>query len=298
MFRITGDTIEAFRPSDSITSQAVWSLLAEPDGTVWAGTFRGGLLRLSNGKFTRFSLNEGLPDNVICQILEDDAGNLWLGSHRGILQVKKSELNRFARGETNAITATEFGRSDGLPSLESSGSYQPAAWRSQEGRLWFTTVKGAVSVQPQNIRPNRLPPPVVIEDIFVDGTNMDASGTAGGKPVLISNGGTATYAREKAALEVSPGKHQLEFRYTGLSLVSVRSGAISATGWKEPIPIDRCGQSARWHKYNLLPAGTYAFRVIACNSDGADLESPGRHAAIAHFAAYLRKPGGSDCWRQ
>ena len=48
--------------------EAIWSLLAEPDGTVWAGTFRGGLLRFRDGKFTRFSINEGLLDNVICQI--------------------------------------------------------------------------------------------------------------------------------------------------------------------------------------------------------------------------------------
>src|SRR3954471_10513088 len=110
-----------------------------------------------------------MPDNVICQILPDDAGNLWLGSHKGIFRVAKSALDRFARGETNFVTVTEFGRSDGLPSLECSGSYQPAAWRSRDGRLWFTTVKGAVSVQPQEIRPNRLPPPVVIEEVLLDG---------------------------------------------------------------------------------------------------------------------------------
>lgn len=267
LFRIAGDTIEAFRPTDTQTSQAIWSLVAEEDGTVWAGTFRGGLLRLRDGKFTRFSINEGMPDNVICQILDDDAGNLWLGSHRGILQVKKSELNRFARGETNAITATEFGRSDGLPSLECSGSYQPAAWRSRDKRLWFTTVKGAVSVQPQDIRPNRLPPPVVIEDIFVDGTNMDASGSAEGKPVSIVQGGTAAYNRDQATLKVSPGKHQFEFRYTGLSLVSPdRVQFRYRLEGADPNWID--AGKPRSVQYNLLPAGTYQFRVIACNSDG------------------------------
>ena len=228
---------------------------------------------------------------------DDDDGNLWLGSHRGILQVKKTELNRFARGETNIVTATEFGRSDGLPSLECSGSYQPAAWRGHDGRLWFSTVKGAVSVQPQNIRPNRLPPPVVIEDIFVDGTNMDAFGSAEGKPVSISHGGTAIYNRDKAALEVSPGKHQFEFRYTGLSLVSSdRVQFRYRLEGADPNWID--AGKPRSVQYNLLPAGTYQFRVIACNSDGIwNLQGASLQLIIRpHFYETLvvSRAGGSD----
>lgn len=257
LFRVKGDTIETFHPPDGKTSQAIWSLLAEEDGTVWAGTFRGGLLRLRDGKFTRVTSNEGLPDNVICQIVSDDAGNLWLGSHQGIFRMAKSAFERLARGETNSIPFTEFGRSDGLPSLECSGGYQPAAWRSHEGRLWFTTVKGAVSVQPHEIRPNRLPPPVAIEEILVDGRDLDAAAAASG----------AKYNRNKASLEVSPGKHQFEFRYTGLSLVSsdrvefrYRLDAADA-GWVD-------AGKRRSVQYNLLPAGNYRFQVIACNSDG------------------------------
>ena len=267
LFCISGDTIKTFHPPDNKTSQAIWSLLAEADGTVWAGTFRGGLLCLRNGKFTRFSINEGMSDNVICQILADDAGNLWLGSHQGILKIAKAELDHFARGETHSIAVTEFDRSDGLPSLECSGGYQPAAWRGQDGRLWFTTVKGAVSVQPQEIRPNRLPPPVVIEDILVDGKKLDAADNTEGKSVPARTGAGATFDRDKASLEVSPGKHQFEFRYTGLSLVS--SDRVQFRYRLE-------GADAKWIEagkqrsvqYNLLPWGTYQFRVIACNSDG------------------------------
>jgi signal transduction histidine kinase/ligand-binding sensor domain-containing protein len=262
LFRIASDTTTAFHPTDSKVSQAIWSLLAEDDGTVWAGTFRGGLLRFRDGIFTRFSINEGLPDNIICQILPDGAGNLWIGSHQGIFRVAKSALNDFARGEIKSVPCTVYGRSDGLPSLECSGGYQPAAWRSQDGRLWFTTVKGAVSVQPEEIRTNLLPPPVVIEEILIDGKSLYANTKTQEKPVPA---GTA-YDRDKKFLEVSPGKHQFEFRYTGLSLVS--SDRVQFRYRLE-------GADANWVEagtrrsvqYNLLPAGTYRFRVIACNSD-------------------------------
>ena len=110
--------------------------------------FRGGLLRFKNGQFTRYGKPEGLPDDVICQILSDDHDNLWFGSQRGIFRVAKASLNTFARGEIKSIPCALYGRYDGLPSLECSGAYQPSAWRGNDGRLWFTTVKGAVSIQP------------------------------------------------------------------------------------------------------------------------------------------------------
>jgi signal transduction histidine kinase len=267
LFRISDTAVNTFRPSDSKPSQAIWSLLAEADGTVWAGTFRGGLLRFRDGKFTRYSIDQGLTDNVISQILSDDAGNLWLGSHQGVFQVSKSELDHFVDNGTNTINITEFGRSDGLPSLECSGGYQPAAWRSRDGRLWFTTVKGAVSIQPNEIRPNRLPPPVVIEDILVDGINLDATPNANEKTVSPHAPNGVVLSHDRTFLQVPPGRHQIEFRYTGLSLVSVdRVEFRYRLADAEPNWMD--AGKKRSVTYPLLPAGSYKFQVIACNSDG------------------------------
>ena len=262
LIRIAGDTNAVFHPTDGKVSQAIWSLLAEDDGTVWAGTFRGGLLRFRDGKFTRFSLDEGLPDNIICQILPDGAGNLWIGSHQGIFRVAKAALSVFARGGTSSIPCTVFGRSDGLPSLECSGGYQPAAWRGQDGRLWFTTVKGAVSVQPEAIHRNLLPPPVVIEEILVDGKSFYAN--TGAQPYPAPTG--AVYDRDKRILKVSPGNHQFEFRYTGLSLVSPHR--VQFRYRLEDVEADWVeAGTRRFAQYNFLPPGSYRFRVIACNGD-------------------------------
>ena len=263
LFRITTNATTAFRPTDSPTPPAIWSLLAEADGTVWAGTFRGGLLRFRDGQFTRFSSNEGLPDNIICQILDDDAGNLWLGSHQGIFRVAKSALDDFTRGKTSSVPSTVYGRADGLPSLECSGGYQPAAWHGTDGRLWFTTLKGAVSVQPQSIRLNRLPPPVLIEEVVVDGKVVDVLSES---PTNALPAGVV-FDRTKRLLEIGPGRHQFEFRYTGLSLTAsdrvqfrYRLGKAD-TEWVE-------AGTERNAQYKLLPPGTYRFRVTAANSDG------------------------------
>jgi len=264
LFCVDHGVTTAFRPTDNPTSQtAIWSLLPEPDGTVWVGTFRGGLLRFRNGQFTRFSRREGLPDNVICQLLDDHQGYLWLGSHQGIFRVAKADLDAPAAPGGALLPSIVYGRSDGLPSLECSGGYQPAAWRGQDGRLWFTTLKGAVSVQPRDLHPNLRPPSVVIEDVLVDGqsaASLDGSPTNAENPLGIQ------YARARPVV-IPPGRHQIEFQYTGISLVSPERVqfryqlAGADAGWIE-------AGNRRTVQYGYLPPGTYRFQVLAGNSDG------------------------------
>ena len=266
LYRIFENTTTAFRPDDGQASHVIWSLLAEDDGTIWIGTFRGGLLRFRDGQFTRYGINEGLPDSVISQILSDGLGNLWLGSHQGIFRVARSALDGFVRGEIQSILCTMYGRSDGLPSLECSGGYQPAAWRGADGRLWFTTIKGAVSVQPGAVRPNLLPPPVVIEEILVDGKSVDSSELMVDRERGHSASGFQSSTLNHQLLTVSPGRHQFEFRYTGLSLVS--SARVQFRHRLEGVDEDWVeAGTQRYAKYNFLPHGTYRFQVIACNSD-------------------------------
>jgi signal transduction histidine kinase/ligand-binding sensor domain-containing protein len=252
LLRVTTNTVTAFHPNDNRESGAIWSVLADAEGTVWVGTFRGGLLRFRDGEFTRFRKSDGLPSNVICQLLDDEQGNLWIGSHQGIFRVAKAALEAFAQGKTQFIPSVDYGRSDGLPSLECSGGYQPAAERDREGRLWFTTVKGAAWIQPAETRLNQKSPPVAIEEVVVDG-----------RPVPLA---------PPAGITIPPGRHQIEFRYTGLSLAAPERVQFRYqltgidNGWL-------LAGTRRVAQYNVLPPGDYNFRVIACNSDGVWNES-------------------------
>jgi signal transduction histidine kinase/ligand-binding sensor domain-containing protein len=251
LYHIVTNTITAFPPNDNQESGAIWSVLAEDDGTVWVGTFRGGLLRFRDGKFTRYGKTEGLPDNVISQILDDGHGNLWLGSHQGVFRIAKSALDDVASGKSTFVTCVAYGHSDGLPSLECSGGYQPSAWCDHSNRLWFTTAKGAAWVQPTDVRPNLTPPPVVIEEVYMDGqlqTNFDAEDI-------------------QSPLEIPPGKHQIEIHYTGLSLLSPERVQFRYRLKNVDADWVQAG-TRRFAQYSFLPPGKYQFQVLACNSDG------------------------------
>jgi signal transduction histidine kinase/ligand-binding sensor domain-containing protein len=248
LFLYENGDFNRYQTHDDKGSRAIWSLLPEEDGTLWVGTVRGGLLRFKDGKFTRYTMQDGLPNDIICQILDDGLGKLWMGSHKGIFHVAKKAFQDFDDGKIQSLPCVSYGLPDGLPTLECSGSYQPTCWRGHDGRLWFATSKGLVTVQPGDLSVNRLPPPVMVEEILVDGKRC-------------------TWSSNSAPILISPGKHQLDFRYTALSFMAPDKVAFryKLEGLDEDW-ID--GTTKRSAHYGPLPPGKYRFQVIACNNDG------------------------------
>ena len=244
----SGGEFARYQPDDHLKDQPIRSLLVEDDGTVWAGTFRGGLLRFKDGKFTRYTMQDGLPGEIICQMLDDGEGNLWFGSHKGIFRVPKRSFQTFDDGKVQSLPCVSYGLYDGLPTLECSAGYQPACWRGLDGRLWFATVKGVVSVSPAAVSVNQSKPPTVIEDILVDGVPYPVN--------------SAT--RE---LKIPPGSHRLDIRYTALSFVAPRK--VSFRYQLEGLEKDWVDAGKRrFAQYQSLPPGRYCFKVVACNNDG------------------------------
>src|SRR4029453_16834095 len=120
------------------------------------------------GKITHVTRRDGLFDDVQYQILEDGRGSLWMSCSRGIFEVPRRQLEEFAGGTRDSVTSISYGRADGMRSAECSGFTQPAGWKARDGRLWFPTIEGAVVIDPDRIKSNAAPPPVVIEEMLID----------------------------------------------------------------------------------------------------------------------------------
>jgi ligand-binding sensor domain-containing protein/signal transduction histidine kinase len=238
--------IQQFRRTDGLPSDDIECLHLDGDGSLWIGTFGGGLSRLKQGRFAVIGRNEGFPNSVICDIQEDDSGFFWMSSHGGVFRVSKTELNRCADGQIREVHPQTFGLSEGLPTLECS---EGRGCKTSDGRLWFPTSKGLANLDPQNIAVNPLPPPVVIEKMLVDGRRV------GENPDVPS------------PVKIPPGRHRLDFEYTGLSLVAPEKVQFKyrlngfETEWRD-------AGSKRGVNYTYIPPGNYSFQVIACNNDG------------------------------
>jgi ligand-binding sensor domain-containing protein/signal transduction histidine kinase len=229
---------------EGLSNDVVISLHEDGERNIWIGTNGGGLNRLKDGRIVSYSTRNGLLDNVIFRILDDNQRNLWFSSPKGIFKIPLNELNDFAEGKSQ-LSVTSYGTSDGMLTRECSGGGYPAGWKSSDGRLWFSTIKGVVTIDPGNMQVNKEAPPVAIEQVRIDD-----------QPVNMSSG-----------LQLSPATTRLEFYYTALSFVAPDKVRFKykLEGF-DPDWID--GGTRRSASYTNLRPGKYTFRVIAANNDG------------------------------
>jgi len=230
---------------NGLPSNSVRAIYEDGDGVLWIGTYDNGLGRFENGRWTRYGPHAGLFSNGAFQILEDFHGNLWISCNRGIYRMSKKDLNDFAAGKHNSITSIAYGKVDGMLNIECNGGLWPAGIKTRDGKMWFPTQDGVAVIDPESVRSNPEPPPVVIESATVDQGTVPVS----------------------KAIRIAPFKENLEIQYTALSFI--KSDQIRFrymlegldTNWVHPGP-------RRTAYYSHLPPGSYVFHVIASNSDG------------------------------
>jgi signal transduction histidine kinase len=168
------------------------------------------------------------------------------------MRIRKKSLNDFADEKSDSILCRIYGRADGLAARECSSGSQPATCLTLDHKLWFSTIKGAASVDPKKLRPNLQPPSVMIESVPVDGIEQ--------KTNRISSAW-------QQSIVVPPGHDRFEIHYTGLNFAAPKEVRFKYrlegrdTAWTE-------AGDTRIAYYSEVPPGHYRFHVIACNEDG------------------------------
>lgn len=59
------------------------ALLVDDDGSVWAGTWGGGLAHFDGNSWKNYTVNDGLPANHIFSLHKDN-GRIWIGTSKGL----------------------------------------------------------------------------------------------------------------------------------------------------------------------------------------------------------------------
>ena len=239
LYRLREGRVETVRPRMG----GVFSFLEDADGTLWIGA-GAGLFRHRNGTFTSFTEEEGLPEGGVFTALDDGRGNLWV-CNKGLLRIRRKDLERYAAERHGRIPSRAFGAEDGMPSPECSGVGRPTGMRSRDGRLWFATARGVAAVHPAHLPFNRLPPPVVVEGIQAGDRSFPARGE----------------------VQLPPGTERFQVRFTALSFVDPSKVVFryKLEGF-DPDWVE--APRRRFADYTSLPPGEYTFRVAARNGDG------------------------------
>ncbi len=222
----------------------VMGLHVDRDGTLWLPTWGEGLLRVRDGRVTRYSSATGLFDDTIWSILDDGRGNFWMGSNRGIFRVSRQQLEDLANRRIATLRCISFGSADGMRRRETNAG-NPAALRARDGRLWFGTTAGAVVIDPARIPVNPLAPNVVIERFVANEKEQPLQA-----PLVLQSGSSSLEVHYVALSLVTPSRVQYRFKLEGFDDHWIDAGA------------------RRSAYYTNIDPGTYTFRVRAANEDG------------------------------
>ncbi|MCW1914049.1 histidine kinase [Luteolibacter sp. GHJ8] len=238
-----------FRPlgaSSDLQHRWISGIHLAAENEVWASTLGSGLFLWNGKRWHSFGSGEGLPDERLTCLLDDGRGQFWFGSLGGILRANRKELLQRIKDPEAPLHWLRLDRSDGLPSRECIGGYQPAGWKASDGRLWFPTGNGIVRVRPELVEINKVAPPVYLRSIRVNGMQHDATG---------------------GNIEAGPGRSRVEFRFVGLGYSAPEKITYRArmSGlddvWREL-------GTQRIAAFEAVPPGRYTFEVMAVNGDG------------------------------
>lgn len=222
------------------------SITPIPDGTLWLGTFGGGLCHLDprSGSWSTFTVDDGLPNNVIYGIIPDRENRLWISTNRGL-----------CRFNPRTMEVHQFEPGDGLQGWEyNAGSYAVGP----DGRMYFGGMNGFNAFYPTEIGLNQRRPPLAITRISSFNQTIivpDLNKTPISAITLSHRQNTLSF--EFVALNfIKPAKNRYAYRLLGLE-----------KEWVE-------ANTRRSAAYANLAPGRYSFQVKGSNNDGLWNETP------------------------
>jgi signal transduction histidine kinase/ligand-binding sensor domain-containing protein len=274
LLRCDDDQLAWFDREDPLCRD-VTTIYEDPQGRIWLGERSTGLVliepeqsapaasaqaaadkpadagarkRSATGKRVPITMKDGLIDDEISGLIADDRGQLWMACSRGIAASPIANLLDFAAGQVESISCRPFTPTDAQRTIECQTGVQPSLCRAPDGRIWFSTIRGLMVIDPGRLVRTLPPMPVVVEQMSVNGVVEDLNAIA----------------------PLAPGRTNVSFQYAALTF-------ISPTRMTYRYKLE--GYDARWVDagtrreafYTNLPPGDYTFRVAAKNVDGTEI---------------------------
>ncbi len=234
--------------NNSLSSNGVFCVNEDNNKNIWIGTMSTGLNKYDpqTGRYTNYSVKDGLPGNAIYSILFDCHNILWLATDKGLAMF--NPLTREIR---------VFDRFDGLQNTNFHGS----GLKTRDGQMYFGGPEGFNSFYPDKIKFNTNKPVIIIDGLKIFNKPIKIFEKINNRVILtkdISETKKLTlsykenfFALDFIALDYSvPVKNQYKYMMVGFDKDWINSGTKHEAS------------------YTNLDPGSYTFRVTACNSDG------------------------------
>lgn len=237
----------------------VGSIKEDKQGNIWFHTDMC-VMRYDGTQFYSYDQEDGLASNTIYLIEFDADGRLWVGTNKGLDCVT---LN----GTADIVSVRNYGKNEGFRGIECNSR---AVCRTRSGHLWFGTVKGVISYNPENDLADLAEADIHLTGIrlFLEKTDWTWSGAQQSgwyqlpaDLVLESDHNHLTFIYEGIHLQ-SPGNIRYKFMLVGFD-----------STW-QPVT------SQTEITYSNLPPGKYVFKVLASNGQGVWNSVPAESCSI------------------
>ena len=231
----------------------VKALHYDQDKIVWIGTGGDGLKAYDTNtkRLYKYTVENGLANNVIYAVMQDNANNLWLSSNKGIIKFIANE------DLSHSPEVNNYTNYDGLSNEFNTGAYFKAA----NGDLYFGALDGIYWFDPSQMQESNIIPKTVITrfEIF----NQQYPLKEGMR--LQANQNTLTFNFSSMQFSL-PGKNKYQYMLEG-----------DETEWNQ-------ADNVNFARYTNLTHGNYTFKVKSSNYDGKWNEIP------AQFSFTINKP--------
>ena len=222
---------------------------------LWVGT-TGGLACLRRNQRSKWNTAHGLPNDTVASVMEDAGRNLWIGTGAGIYRISSNVVQRALEDPESPLTCKLI--SDARTSFETIAFGGTRAMASPDGKLWFATSEGVVTVDLRRPQIDSATLPVHLESVAFN-SQPPISGLRGCQ--------WSSAASNDAPAVVRGEIRSLEFHFTALKFSAPEK--LRFRHKLEGFDADWVDDGTeRVHRYLKLPNGKYRFRVAARFADG------------------------------
>ncbi|MBU3012073.1 response regulator [Polaribacter vadi] len=257
---IDGELVVNGKLSDEKTTELklsnsnVFSLYTDNKNHVWAGTFGGGLNKITTNtsgipeKIEYYRKKDVLPDDAIYGILEENDKYCWLSTDMGLVKFNM---------KTN--TTNVFDVRDGLAQ---NNFRQGAYFKGNSGYYYYGGLNGLTIFKPENIEQNNTPPKIIITALFINNKEVKIGEKLNKETILKKS------ISETESISVSQNEQTIAFQLVvdHTSTPSKNKLAYKLEGFNNDWIESESGKTTI--SYTNLSSGDYTLLIKAANGDG------------------------------
>lgn len=234
------------KDENSLPYNKVLSIFEDSKKRIWLTTQGRGFCQFDPEKeiFIQYNSHNGMPNDVVFQILEDDNGLFWITTNNGLVKFNPEDKSIRVFTVANGLLSNQFNYKSGF--------------KTDDGTMLFGSTDGLISFNPNSFSENKYIPPVVITDFLLFNKKVEV-----GKPdsplkksITFSDSIELTSKQNSFSLRIAamsyqaPEMNKLMYKLEGFD--------------KEWLPVTESSLIT----YSNIGHGDYVFKVRGSNSDG------------------------------